>query len=101
MAFVLFSLQSQRTRYNRQDYRSAGTKFDIWLSKYSVETTLEKDFEKPLTHLFEISSFFDSPHSPHDSLVALPVVFLGGCRVVWKFCDDVAAFFIIFCNLRF
>ena len=29
MAFALFSLQSQRTRYNRQDYRSAGIKFDI------------------------------------------------------------------------
>ena len=77
MAFVLFSLQSQRTRYNRQDYRSAGTKFDLWLSKYSVETTLKKDFEKPLTHLFEISSFFDSLPSPHDSFVALPVVFLA------------------------
>ena len=72
MAFILFSLQSQRTRYNRQDYRSAGIKFDIWLSKYSVETTLKKDLEKPLPHVSEISSFFDSPLSPHDSFVALP-----------------------------
>lgn len=82
MAFVLFSLQSQRTRYNRQDYRSAGIKFDIWLSKYSFETTLKKDLEKPLPHVSEMSTFFDSPPSPHDSLVALPVVVLGGYRFV-------------------
>ena len=82
MAFVLFSLQSQRTRYNRQDYRSAGIKFDIWLSKYSFETTLKKDLEKPLPHVSEMSTFFDSPPSPHDSLVALPVVLLGGYRFV-------------------
>ena len=44
VAFILFSLQSQRTRYNRQDYRSAEIKFDIWLSKYSIETTMKKDF---------------------------------------------------------
>ena len=71
MAFVLFSLQSQRTRYNRQDYRSAGTKFDIWLSKYSIETTMKKDLEKPLPHVSEISSFFDSPLFPHDSSLAM------------------------------
>lgn len=75
MAFVLFSLQSQRTRYNRQDYRSAGTKFDIWSSKVS-----KPPWKKTLRNHSRISlrsTFFDSPSSPHDIFVSLPVVFLA------------------------
>ena len=100
MAFVLFSLQSQRTRYNRQDYRSAGTKFDIWSSKYSIETTMKKDLEKPLTHFSEIHLFRLSL-LPSWYFRFPPCSFPCGCRFVWKFCNDVAAFLIIFCNLRF
>ena len=77
IAFVLFSLQSQRTRYNQQDYRSAGTKFDILLSKYSIKITMKKDLEKPpppTSHLSEISFFFDSP----PSLMIVPLPSVGG-----------------------